>query len=74
MTSNEKKFPTNEEYMKLFYTDLTIMNIDYTYLHLKKKLKESGKKWRKILKALYVLEFVYTKSMNFFVRTNQSKS
>lgn len=62
LTSNDKKFPTEADYKELFYNNLTMLNIQYSCNHLKKKLKESGKMWRKILKSLLLIEFIYIKS------------
>ena len=54
--------PSDEEFKAPFSVTLTSLQKEYTISHLTKKLQSSPLKWRKILKALFVLKAIYESS------------
>lgn len=64
-TSGEKRFEKSVEIQKLFGGTLGQENMFYTVDHLKAKLREPSKLWRKILKSLMVLDIIYKTSKGY---------
>lgn len=68
LTSNEKKMPTKSEFKSPFLKSLTSLQKQYTISHLTKKIQTSPKKWRKILKTLFLIKAIYESSKPLILR------
>lgn len=62
LTSNERKMPEPAEFRAPFESELTKEQLEYTLKHLSKKIRGPAKKWKKLLKTLFLFRAVYQSS------------
>ena len=73
MTSNEKNFPTEFELVLITRYSYRRFECEQITKHIFKKLQESYKKWRKILKTLTLLQIIVKKGSKRIMREIKNK-